>query len=79
MLTNVLRIIGENTSSAPAVKWNDDKSISSWAQTAADVMYSYKIMSGTSATDLVFSPKSPYTHEQSLLTLNNLWKYLENK
>ncbi|NLK86460.1 MAG: DUF4832 domain-containing protein [Clostridiaceae bacterium] len=79
MLTNVLKIIGENTSSAPAVKWSDDKSISSWAQSAADVMYSYKIMSGTSATDLVFSPKSPYTHEQSLLTLNNLWKYLESK
>ncbi|NLE23770.1 MAG: DUF4832 domain-containing protein [Clostridiaceae bacterium] len=79
MLTNVLKIIGENTSSAPAVKWKDDKSISSYAQTAADVMYQYKIMQGTSTTALVFSPKSPYTHVQSILTLNSLWKYLEGK
>ena len=79
MLTNVMKIIGENTSSAPTVKWKDDKDISSWVQTTADVMYSYKIMSGTSAADLVFSPKSPYTHEQSLMTLNNLWKYMESK
>ncbi len=79
MLANVLRIIGEYPSSPSAVNWADDKSISSWAQTAADVMYECKIMGGTSSTALVFSPKSPYTHEQSLLTLNNLWKYLESK
>ncbi len=79
MLANVLKIIGETTSSPSAVNWTDDKSISSWAQTAVDAMYGYKIMNGTSATALVFSPKTPYTHEQSLLTLNNLWKYLEDK
>jgi len=79
MLANVLRIIGEYPSSPSAVNWTDDKSISSWAQTAADVMYECKIMGGTSSTALVFSPKSPYTHEQSLLTLDNLWKYLKNK
>ncbi|NLE23771.1 MAG: DUF4832 domain-containing protein [Clostridiaceae bacterium] len=79
MLYNVLKIINKDIPTPQAVKWTDDKSISSYAQTAADVMYQYKIMQGTSTTALVFSPKSPYTHVQSILTLNSLWKYLENK
>ena len=78
MLVNVLKIIGVDTTSAPAVKWTDDNSISSWAQTAADVMYDTQIMKGTSTTALVFSPKAPFTHEQSILTLNNLWKFLQS-
>lgn len=78
MLVNVLKIIGVDTTSAPAVKWTDDNSISSWAQTAADVMYGTQIMKGTSTTALVFSPKAPFTHEQSILTLNNLWKFLQS-
>lgn len=79
MLYNVLKIIEKDIPVPQAVKWTDDSSISGYAQTAADVMYEYKIMQGTSTTALVFSPKSPYTHVQSILTLNNLWKYLMGK
>lgn len=79
MLANVLRITGVNTTSPKEVVWTDDKSISSWAKTSADVVYGCKLMKGTSSTTLVFSPKAAFTHEQSILTLNNLWKYLEEK
>ncbi|GHU87273.1 hypothetical protein FACS1894202_01280 [Clostridia bacterium] len=76
MLRNVMNVIGAKYDTA-AVKWTDARDISSWAQTAADVMYSAKVMGGTSTTALVFSPKTPYTHEQSIITLVNLWEYVK--
>ncbi|GHU96654.1 hypothetical protein FACS1894208_11570 [Clostridia bacterium] len=77
MLRKVMNVIGADTTPPPGVLWTDAKDISSWAQTAADVMYSAKIMGGTSITALVFSPKAPYTHEQSIITLVNLWEYVK--
>ncbi|GHV32906.1 hypothetical protein FACS18949_05420 [Clostridia bacterium] len=77
MLRNVMNVIGTDTTPPPGILWTDAKDISSWAQTAADVMYSAKVMGGTSTTALVFSPKTPYTHEQSIITLVNLWEYVK--
>ncbi|MDR0819012.1 MAG: glycoside hydrolase family 5 protein [Oscillospiraceae bacterium] len=77
MLQRVMNVVGADTPPPMGVLWTDANDISSWAQSAADVMYSAKIMGGTSTTELVFSPKAPYTHEQSIMTLNNLWRYLE--
>ncbi|NLV35156.1 MAG: DUF4832 domain-containing protein [Clostridiaceae bacterium] len=79
MLANVLKIIGVNTAPPNGVAWTDANSISSWAKTSVDMVYDYKIMKGTGSTSLVFSPSTAFTHEQSLLTLNNLWKYLDEK
>jgi hypothetical protein len=76
MLNNVLIAIGKDTTPPPGVLWTDEKEISSWAKTAADVMYAAKVIGGTSTTELVFSPKSPYTHEQGIVTVQNLWEYI---
>ncbi|MDR1642325.1 MAG: leucine-rich repeat protein [Clostridiales bacterium] len=73
MLRNVMNVTGENTMPPPGVLWTDAKEISDWAQAAADVMYSAKVMGGTSSTALVFSPKTAYTHEQAIVTVMNLW------
>jgi hypothetical protein len=40
-------------------------------------MYTAKIMGGTSTAALVFSPKTAYTHEQSIITLVNLWEFVK--
>jgi hypothetical protein len=77
MLRNVMNVIGKNTAPPPGVLWTDEKDISDWAKAAADVMYRANIMGGTSTTALTFSPKSPYTHEQAIVTIMNLWEYVE--
>jgi hypothetical protein len=74
MLRMVLSTIGK-TPSASHVVWTDSNSISSWAKEASDMMYSAGVIGGTSSTALVFSPKTAYTHEQSIVTLVNLWEY----
>ncbi|GHU87270.1 hypothetical protein FACS1894202_01270 [Clostridia bacterium] len=76
MLRNVMNVIGK-PAPASGVAWTDAKDISSWAKEASDIMYSAKIMGGTSTTELVFSPKTPYTHEQSIITLVNLWEHVK--
>jgi ABC-type antimicrobial peptide transport system ATPase subunit len=76
MLHNVMNVICK-TAPTSGVVWTDAKDISSWAKEASDIMYSAKIMGGTSTTELVFSPKTPYTHEQSIITLVNLWEYVK--
>ncbi|GHU90997.1 hypothetical protein FACS1894202_11720 [Clostridia bacterium] len=76
MLRNVLNVIGK-TPATSGVAWTDAKEFSSWAKDAADVMYGTKIMGGTSTTELVFSPKTPYTHEQSIVTIVNMWNYVK--
>jgi hypothetical protein len=76
MLCNVLKVIGVSYESVP-VAWTDKTEVSGWATEGVDVMYNAKIMGGTSADELVFSPQSPYTHEQSIITLVNLWNYIK--
>jgi hypothetical protein len=75
MLRNVLNVIGVSYDKT-SVEWTDKAGVSSWAAEGVDVMYNAKIMGGTSATELVFSPKTPYTHEQSIITLVNLWEFV---
>ncbi|GHU97211.1 hypothetical protein FACS1894208_12520 [Clostridia bacterium] len=76
LLRNVLNVLGIDTALPSVILWSDTKDIASWAQSAVDVMYGAKIMSGTSSSELLFSPKTPYTHEQSIITLLNLWQYV---
>ncbi|GHV17889.1 hypothetical protein FACS189425_05170 [Clostridia bacterium] len=48
ILRNVMNVIEADTTPPTGVLWADAKDISSWAQAAADVMYSAKVMGGTS-------------------------------
>ena len=75
MLRNVMDVIGLETANHPAIAWTDAGEIASWARDATDVMYAAKIMNGTSSQTLVFSPKTPYSREQALITVLNLWDY----
>jgi hypothetical protein len=77
LLNNVLAVIGIRTDT-PNTNWTDKDSISSWAVQGASNMYNYAVISGTSATKLVFSPKTVYTHEQSIVTLLRLWENFPN-
>jgi hypothetical protein len=75
MLRNALTAIGVDTVNPASVTWAEKSDISGWAKEAADVMHAAKTMSGTGINPLTFSPKSPYTHEQAIITVLNLWDY----
>lgn len=75
MLVNTLKALGANFDTK-STAWSDASSLSSWAVDSVNTMYSVGIMSGTSAKTPTFSPKSLYTHEQTIVTLNGLWNYL---
>lgn len=75
MLKRTLDVIGAEVDSE-AVVWTDSGDISNWASEAIGAIYSVGVMGGISTESLVFSPKTPYTHEQSIVTLNRLWDYL---
>lgn len=62
----------------PDVSWTDLNAISDWAKQSINNIYALGVMNGTSATSLIFSPKSPYTHEQSIATLLRLWKAINS-
>lgn len=79
MLARTLIVTGVKTAGNPLVNWTDANDISDYATNAIDAMYAYGIMSGLSNTALVFSPKSPYTHEQSIMTFNRLFKFLNKQ
>jgi hypothetical protein len=78
MLKRTLDVIGAEVESEK-VGWTDAGDISSWAAEAIDIVFASGIMGGTSTVSLVFSPKRPYTHEQSIVTFNRLWSYITNK
>ncbi|MDR1210123.1 MAG: S-layer homology domain-containing protein [Clostridiales bacterium] len=76
LLKNVLDVLGVKYD-ATAVVWADAKDISAYAQTAANAMYNATVMGGTSTSKLVFEPKSPYTHEASIVTFVKLWEFVK--
>jgi hypothetical protein len=78
LLNNVLGVLGERAERG-AVAWTDADAISSWALQSASDMYHCGVISGTDAGKLVFSPKMPYTHEQSIVTLLRMWHYLADR
>jgi hypothetical protein len=75
MLRNALNAIGINTADSASVAWSDAGEIADWARSATNAVYAAKIMNGTNADPLTFSPQSPYTHEQAVVTALNLWEY----
>jgi hypothetical protein len=75
LLNRMLATIGIDINSG-TIAWTDASGISDWAVESASDMYSVGVIGGTDTSKLVFSPKSQYTHEQSILTLLRLWKYV---
>jgi hypothetical protein len=73
MLDRVLRVLNAGVDGT-AVMWEDSAQISSWASTAASNLYNAGVMDGTASGRFVFSPKTPYTHEQSVVTLLRMWR-----
>jgi hypothetical protein len=75
LLDNALGVLGKRANSSRA-EWADAASISEWAVQPVSNVYSCGIIIGTDSKKLVFSPKTPYMHEQSILALQRMWKYL---
>lgn len=77
MLTRTLYVMGASPEVKSDILWADAGSISGYAADAINTMYLSGVMNGTSATALVFSPQTPYTHEQSIVTFDRLYKYVQ--
>ncbi|WP_066499247.1 S-layer homology domain-containing protein [Abyssisolibacter fermentans] len=75
MLVNILKTLEVNFDTKP-VMWSDAQALSPWALDSVNAIYNAGVMKGTCETKLDFSPKLPYTHEQTIVTLNGLWNYL---
>ena len=75
MLRNTMNALGMDTANPANAAWADKADIAVWAREAVDVMYAAKIMSGTNSNPLTFSSKTPYTHEQAVITVLRLWEY----
>jgi hypothetical protein len=74
MLANTLAVLGEKASENTSAQFKDLSSISDWAINGVNTVFACAIMNGTG--DNMFSPKAYYTHEQTIITFNNLYNYL---
>ena len=75
MLKRILDVL-EIIVDSETVEWTDADSISGYAVEAIDIIYAAGVMGGMSTESLVFSPKTAYIHEQSIVTFNRLWDFL---
>lgn len=72
MVMNTCRAYGANIENPPTSDFTDLNTASSWAVHGINFVRANGIMSGTVATPPAFSPKSTYTKEQSIITLDNI-------
>jgi hypothetical protein len=72
MIMNTCRVIGADVSNPPAADFTDMNRASGWAHPGINFVRAYGIMSGTSTTAAVFSPKDTFTRQQSIVTFNNI-------
>lgn len=70
MLTNICRVLDKGTDSTPTSSFADMDSVSSWAVNGVNFCHANGIMVGTSKN--TFSPKGPFTREQSIITFINI-------
>ena len=70
MIMNTCRAIGANMGSPPASGFSDMGAASGWAVRGINYVRANGIMQGTGGNK--FSPKAPYTKEQSIITFNNI-------
>ncbi len=72
MIMNTCKTAGMDVSNVAAAGFTDISTASSWAIDGINYVRNGGIMQGTSITPPVFSPKSTYTREQSIITFNNI-------
>jgi len=72
MIRNVCRAVNMDVSDVTIVGFEDIESASNWAIDNIHFCYAKGIMSGTSITPRLFSPKATYTREQSIMTFDNI-------
>lgn len=70
MILNVGKVIGINTSNIPPSGFADMSDVSPWCVDGVNFCFENGIMQGTGNNR--FSPKDPFTREQSILTFNNI-------
>ena len=72
MIRNTCKAAGMDISNVTTAGFEDIGSASTWAVDGINFVRNNGIMSGTSTTPLLFSPKGTYTREQSIITFNNI-------
>jgi transglutaminase-like putative cysteine protease len=72
MLMNTCKAIGMDVSDPPASDFTDLGSASSWAVTGIDFVRANGIMNGTSSAGSVFTPKTTYTRQESIVTFDRI-------
>lgn len=72
MVRNVCKAYGANVSQAPDQGFTDLGAAARWAVDGINFCKANGIMSGTGTTSPKFSPASPYTRQESILTFDNI-------
>ena len=72
MVRNVCKAAGINVSDVTPAGYEDIGSASSWAVDGINFCYANGIMTGTSTEPFQFSPKNPYTRQESIVTFNRI-------
>lgn len=72
MIRNTCKAAGIDLSNTASAGFTDMNTASIWAVDSINFCRNNGIMSGTSSTPLLFSPKGTYTREQSIITFNNI-------
>jgi len=72
MIMNTCYVIGADVSNPPLSDFSDLNTASSWARKGINFVRANGIMQGTSVNPPTFSPMTPYTREQSIVTFNNI-------
>jgi hypothetical protein len=72
MIMNTCKAMGADVSNPPPAGFSDAGSVSSWAVNGVNYCFAKGIMNGTSTNPPLFSPKTAYTREQSIVTFNNI-------
>ena len=72
MIMNTCKAIGADVNNPPTADFNDLNTASSWALNGVNYVRANGIMQGTSTNPPMFSPKTNYTREQSIITFNNI-------
>jgi len=72
LIRNTCRAVSIDVSDITIAGFEDIADVSSWAIDGIHFCYANGIMSGTSITPMLFSPKASYTREQSIMTFDNI-------
>ncbi|MDR1245798.1 MAG: S-layer homology domain-containing protein [Clostridiales Family XIII bacterium] len=72
MLMNTCKALGTDVSNPPTSDFTDLGSASSWAVDGINFVRANGIMSGTSTAGSVFTPKTTYTRQESIVTFDRI-------